>query len=408
MKASQYEYSPFIHKLWPTPSLEAYRVAPTHAVIYTNVRKTNLPNYLSAKIEIPSQINCDAWDRELEGYEYAEVATFLRYGWPGFYTALDLPTLSKSNHPGATAYPRALDCSLRRRQDSETCLVSFDEPPFTNWFQTSPLMSVEKKDSDERRVIIDLSFPGGHSVNDGVLKNHFKGSPPTYKLPTITDPATLVAHEGPGTYLWKTDLPRAYRQLRRDPLDCPLMGIAHGGKYYADLCPSFGCWGSSAAQQRVSSAACHLMCKRGHKVLAYVDDFCGVHSSFEQAVNAFAVFEELCAELGLKIAPEKSAFPSTKTEWLGFHLDTLAMKITLPPEKLSEVIAISTTWKEKSRASRKEIQMLVGKLNHVALCIIPARRFMSRILALLRTAPSVGTINPFNPESAWRHIFRVF
>ena len=47
-------------------------------------------------------------------------------------------------------------------------------PPFLEWTQTSPLMTVPKKDSDNRRVIIDLSFPIGRSVKSGVAKKFFQ------------------------------------------------------------------------------------------------------------------------------------------------------------------------------------------------------------------------------------------
>jgi hypothetical protein len=39
----------------------------------------------------------------------------------------------------------------------------------------SPLHSVPNKDSSERRVIVDLSFPEGESVNFGILKDEYLG-----------------------------------------------------------------------------------------------------------------------------------------------------------------------------------------------------------------------------------------
>ena len=49
-------------------------------------------------------------------------------------------------------------------------------------------------------------------------------------------------------------------------------------------------------------------------------------------------------------------------------------------------------------------QILAGKLNHVALCILPARRFMGRILTALRNSPQTGyTTVPrdVNLDIAW-------
>ena len=358
--------------------------------IYQQVKETNLPNYMMARRPIPSELNCDAWDYMLQDYSDNQITQFLRFGWPGNYTAPKPPTSSTRNHPSAYAYMAEIDRFISKELEKGALLGPFVHPPFRPWFQVSPLMTAEKRDSVKRRVIIDLSFPEGGSVNDGVAPNYFQGRERSYKLPTAHDLAQLIIDSGPGAFLWKTDLERAYRQLRSDPLDYPLMGISHRQFFYVDVCPSFGCRGSGAAQQRVSTAVCHLMAGRGHPVLAYVDDFCGIHRSFSHAVEAFADFEALCHTLGLKIAPEKSAFPTTRMEWLGFVFDTKEMSVTIPSDKLREIEEIAALWLRKTSATRRELQVLAGKLNHVALCILPARRFMSRILSTLRSAPQSG------------------
>ena len=134
-------------------------------------------------------------------------------------------------------------------------------------------------------------------MNDGVAPNFFQGCERSYKLPTAHDLAQLIIESYPDSLLWKTGLERAYWQLRSDPLDYPLMGISHRGAYSVDVCSSFWCWGSGAAQQRVSTTVCHLMAGRAHPILAYVEDFCGIHNSYLDAVEAFADFEALCSTL---------------------------------------------------------------------------------------------------------------
>ena len=193
-------------------------------------------------------------------------------------------------------------------------------------------------------------------------------------------------------YMWKADLERAYRQLRSDPLDYPLMGISHNGSTYIDVCPSFGCRGSAAAQQRVARAVCHLMNKKGHTCLAYVDDFCGAAATFPAALQSFTEFEALCATLGLKLAPDKTTFPANSLEWLGFWFDSTDMSVTIPPDKLQEVRELAGTWLYKKSASRRDLQVLAGKLLFISHCVLPARKFMSRVLALLRSTPQQGMV----------------
>ena len=252
------EYSPYIKKLWPYPKTSAVINALVHLDIYQRVQTTNLPNYLSARVEVPSQLNCDAWDLLLQDYHDVEICQFLRYGWPSSYTAPCQPTSSQKNHPSALAYVAEVERFIKKELSKGALLGPFDTPPFYPWTQNSPLMTAEKKDSERRRLIINLSFPEGESVNAGVARNFFQGEEKSYTLPTVHDLAEMVTAMGPGTFLWKTNLEQAYRQLRSDPLDYPLMGISHKGRYYTDICPSFGCRGSSAAQQRVSTTVCHL------------------------------------------------------------------------------------------------------------------------------------------------------
>ena len=130
------------------------------------------------------------------------------------------------------------------------------------------------------------------------------------------------------------------------------MGIRNKGEYFIDICPSFRCRGSSAAQQCVSTAVCHLMALQGHFVLAYIDVFCGAHATLSEATNAFATLESLCEILGLKIAPEKLAIPSTNMEWLGFVFDTSTMEITIPRAKLCEVLALTEAWLHRTHVTR--------------------------------------------------------
>ena len=146
------------------------------------MRATNLPNYLSARIPIPSKLNCDAWDHLLLDYHDAEIVDFLRFGWPSGYTAPMPPTPSEVNHPSADNYVSKF---LAKEVGLGAMLGPFPVSPFAGWSEVSPLMTIEKKDSTSRRVIIDLSFPIGMGVNSGVPKNFFQGEVKQYSLPTI-------------------------------------------------------------------------------------------------------------------------------------------------------------------------------------------------------------------------------
>ena len=204
--------------------------------------------------------------------------------------------------------------------------------------------------------------------------------------------------------MWKSDLSRVYRQLCIDPLDYPLLGIKYDNNYFVDICPSFGCRTSGQAQQRVSNAVVYLMHKDEFPTLAYVDDFCGISPSLQDATRSYERFHSLTSELGFKLAPDETEPPSTTLEWLGFLFNTNDMSITVPQQKLDDVLEETARWQHRDTATRQQIQSLAGKLNHFSMCVRPARRFMGRILATLRASHNQDPIvldDDFKLDISW-------
>lgn len=73
------------------------------------------------------------------------------------------------------------------------------------------------------------------------------------------------------------------------------------------------------------------------------------------------------------------------------------MTVTLPEDKLEEILSECRDWQARTSATRKQLQSIAGKLQHVAKCVKPARVFMNRILAAIRAAPYRGR-HPFPLE----------
>ena len=104
----------------------------------------------------------------------------------------------------------------------------------------SPLNSVPKPHSNERRFILDLSWPA----------TFFLGEPMALTYPTVDDIAECIVQLGPGCLLSKLDLKRAYRQLPVDPFDYPLLGYSWRDKLFL-----------TSDCQWVSGAAATVLCK---------------------------------------------------------------------------------------------------------------------------------------------------
>jgi len=89
----------------------------------------------------------------------------------------------------------------------------FDTVLLAQVFVVSPLNTVEKQDSEERRVIVDLSWPCNHSVNDGIPSDTYLGEPLVLPYPTIDDIVDSVATLGRGCFLYQCDLRKVYHQF---------------------------------------------------------------------------------------------------------------------------------------------------------------------------------------------------
>ena len=97
----------------------------------------------------------------------------------------------------------------------------------------SPFLTREKPNSTNRRVILDLSFPPGNSVNAGVSKDKYLGSYFELKYPLVDHIVESLKQLGPTALLYKIDISRAFRHIRIDPGDLDLLGLRHDD-YFID------------------------------------------------------------------------------------------------------------------------------------------------------------------------------
>lgn len=369
---------------WPSVTDEAKTAMPAFADLYQKVKSYNLPNCLGAKIPVISGLKIENWVELLKGYHDNELCHFLAYGWPIGYYSLKLPESVAKNHPSAVEYPEHIRQFIKTEKSFQAIEGPINGPPFKPWARISPLMTRPKKGSLARRVIVDLSFPEGSSVNTGIDMAEYLGRDISYTLPTITDLIAKLQVEGEGAFIWKADLARAYRQLRADPVDAPLLCVKFDNDIFIDRCPPFGCRSSSAACQRVANSIVYMMGEKKHHCLAYLDDFAGCSAQFQEANNAFIAFKQLAEYLGLELSDHKCFSPSTTVEWLGYSINTQEMTIAIPQHKLQEVISECSLWFQRKRVTKNMVQSLVGRLAHIANCVLPGRKFLARMLSTLR------------------------
>ena len=87
-----------------------------------------------------------------------------------------------------------------------------EEPPFP--CHVSPFLTRDYSYSTNRRVILDLSFPVGQSVNNKVPKDKYFGSYFELKYPSIDDIVASLKELGIDALLYKIYLSRPFRHIR--------------------------------------------------------------------------------------------------------------------------------------------------------------------------------------------------
>ena len=353
--------------------------------LHKQVWDKGYPNRYGARIPIKPIWNLELLEELLQDYEDKEILEWLKYGWPsGRLPTLPEPEKTFKNHKGATDHPLALRKYIKKELLSGAVIGPFQQISFQHRVGISPISTRPKKDTMERRVIIDLSFPIGSAINDGMIKDNYLGIHTKLTFPRTDDLAIRIFQLGRGAVMFKIDLRRYFCQLPLDPGDYSLIGYIIDGEVYFDKVLPMGLRSAPYVAQRVTNAIRYIHEQMGYFLLNYVDDFLGAEFR-EVAEAAFQFLQELLQRLQVEVSPEKVVPPTTRIEFLGITFDSQTMSIELPEDKITDIKAELRGWLYKTYATRKEVEQLAGKLQFASKCIRAGRVFISHILGWLRT-----------------------
>ena len=369
--------------------------------IHKEVQKYDLPNYLGARIPVKSQLNIEAWEELLQGYWDSHLLECLKFGFPLGFNRMCPLRHDKDNHKSASEFPEHVDKYIAEELALGAILGPFDHPPIEN-LHYSPFMTRPKQNSDTRRVILDLSWPKGESVNAGVEKNGYMGGEFKLTFPTIDDLTRQLVKIGRGAHIFKVDVSRAFRHLSVDPRDYDLLGVNWGATFIDARIP-FGSRHGSQFFQRASDAVRHVMRQQNVDVINYIDDFLG-YGTPSVARHAFDALLDVMKRLGLDISEKKLVHPTTRAVCLGILIDTIEGTVAVPPDKLEAIKSMIIEWRGKRSCTKRQLQSLLGSLLYIHKCVKPARYFLNRMLATLRDVNNPARIvlnDDFQRDLAW-------
>ena len=222
--------------------------------VHDFMAQTGKPNYLVARVPVASTLNISTWCELLQDYVDRVVCEFLEFGWPVGFMPTTLHVFDLWTHRGALLFSEQVTAYLTKEIYLGRVAGPFDAVPFTDGFVVSPLNTVPKWDSAECRVIVNLSWPCGTSVNDGIPSDSFLGEPISLSYPTIDSIVGAIISLGPGCLLYQRDLKKAYRQFPVDPKDYHLLGCTWDNQFYFDTVLTMGLRSAAMACQRSTSA----------------------------------------------------------------------------------------------------------------------------------------------------------
>ena len=243
----------------------------------------------------------------------------------------------------------------------------------------SPIGAIPKSDN-EVRVIHDGSRPTSDAMNDySVLHSvHYQTLDEAYELAR------------PNYFLSKIDLKSAYRSVPINSIDYCLTGLKWQFKddcsptYLFDTRLPFGASMAPSVFHRLTQSVRRMMANRGFSnLVVYLDDFFIIEDSHYKCLQAQHTLISLLIDLGFCISWKKVVGPSTCVPFLGIVIDTVDCSLSLDNLKLHKISEKLLLFKDKKRASKRQLQQLAGLLNWACQAVRGGRYFLRRVLDVI-------------------------
>lgn len=253
----------------------------------------------------------------------------------------------------------------------------------------SALGAIPKPGSEEIRLIHDCSRPQGQSVN------HY-ANPDKFHFDSIDKAIKCVT---PNSWMAKVDIKAAYRHVGLHPSQFNISGLKYrftGDKDYTlmyDTRLMFGAAESVGCFHRISQSICRMVRKRAKRlnchIFCYLDDFLVVGDSQQACQKAVDILINILSDLGFTINWGKYNAPTQEITFLGIQISAISGTLSIPHAKMHEITECASAWQTKQKASKKELQSLIGKMSWAAKCakaVRPALRSIIRLQSGLKKA----------------------
>ena len=313
----------------------------------------------------------------LETYPDQSVSRLLTEGFSfGFYLQYSGPRLhvEYENLKSINAHENEAIEVVMKEVELGRKAGPFSLPPLQN-LRVSPVGLIPKKDGSWR-LIHHLSYPDGSSVNHHIDQNLC-----TVHYTPFDTALEMLAKLGKGALAARLDIKSAFRLFPIHPSDFELLGYKIDNLYFVDKCLPFGCSISCALFEKFATFLEWELKKRSKSdnVVHYLDDFLVAgEKETDDCVKLMDCYKNLCDELGVPLAIEKTIGPTSCITYLGLEIDTNDMLVRIPSEKIEKLRSALISLINKNKTTLKELQSLTGLMNFCTRAIPSSRAFSRR------------------------------
>jgi len=161
--------------------------------------------------------------------------------------------------------------------------------------------------------------------------------------------------------------------------------ICWHGKLFVDAALPFGLWSAPKIFTAVADAVTWVLQQQGVKfIIHYLDGFLLIGPPrCDDCAVALEILLQMFDLLGLPVAWENLEGPMACLTFLGFEIDSLALELRLPKEKMLELQQTVTSWLGRTDCRKKELESLQGQLAYVSKVVKPGKTFIRRLIELL-------------------------
>ena len=331
---------------------------------------------------IATTLNADRWQFSLRNHPEKVFVSYIvqgiRFGFRvGFRFGSVACHAATRNMPSASQCERKVSEFLASKCAAGRVLGPFDHS-LLPMVHINRLGEVPKSTPGKWRLIVDLSYPDGQSPNDVIQEAHC-----SLTYISVDEAVRAVLRLGQGALLAKVDIRNAYRNVPVHPDDRWLLGMSWKGGIFIDTVLPFGLRSAPKIFNTMADALEWVVRENGvREIYHYLDDFLvlGAPKSTDCA-DGLHTLMHWTTWLGFPIAEEKVEGPSTRLTFLGIEIDSEALTLRLPDDKLRALLA---SWRGRRWCHKSELQSLAGKLQHATKVVRPGRTFLRQVFELLR------------------------